>query len=220
MREKLGLSTFALKIIAITSMLIDHIGSVLLPDYNILRIIGRLSFPIFAFLVVEGYFHTRDVKKYLQRLFVFGVISEPFFDYTLHGSFIYLEAQNVFFTLYLGLLLIYICETMKNKKWKWLMFIVVAAISLFTFCNYNVYGIAMIYCFYAFRGEIAPQFIIMTIINVLLMGKTQSYAVFAMVPIFLYNGKAGKYKLKYFFYSFYPVHLAILGLISFLCQRP
>ena len=73
MREKLGLSTFALKIIAITSMLIDHIGSVLLPDYNILRIIGRLSFPIFAFLVVEGYFHTRDVKKYLQRLFVFGV---------------------------------------------------------------------------------------------------------------------------------------------------
>ncbi len=215
MREKLGLSSFSLKIIAIVSMFIDHIGSVIFPEIVVLRIIGRIAFPIFAFLIVEGYFHTRDVKKYMQRLFIFGVISEPFFDFVLHGEFIYLKSQNVFFTLYLGLVLIYICEMKKPKSYGLFVMAGVAAIALFTFCDYSMYGIFMIYCLYMFRGKVGVQLILMGIINVIMLGGLQSFAVFAMIPIYFYNGKPGRFKLKYFFYSFYPLHLVIIWLFTF-----
>ena len=102
-----GLNAFTLKIIAISSMLIDHTGAMLYPDIIWFRIIGRLAYPLFAFLICEGFRHTRNVKRYALRLALFAAISEIPFN-LLHSYRLFdIEAQNVFFTLLIGLLTLY-----------------------------------------------------------------------------------------------------------------
>ena len=109
--KSFSLSGFDLKIIAVITMIIDHAGAFLFPQAKILRIIGRISFPIFAFLICEGYEHTKDVKKYMLRLLLFAVISEPFFDLAMSGTIFSLNnGQNVIFTLLIGVVTIYFCE--------------------------------------------------------------------------------------------------------------
>ena len=116
------LSNFDLKLIAIITMTIDHIGVVFgTPFYNLLRAVGRLSFPIFAFLLTEGYVHTKSFGKYFFRLLVLAVISEVIYDYIFYGSFIYLGANNIFFTLALGLLTLWLLDksrTLVKKYFK------------------------------------------------------------------------------------------------------
>ncbi|MFA7532979.1 MAG: TraX family protein, partial [Tissierellaceae bacterium] len=92
------MNVFILKLIALTSMIIDHYGAIFHGDVILYRIIGRLAFPIYAFLLVEGYFHTRNVKKYGLRLFIFALISEIPFDYAFYGGLSFVH-QNIFFTL-------------------------------------------------------------------------------------------------------------------------
>lgn len=104
------LSGFTLKCIAMVTMLIDHIGYVLFPGYVIFRIIGRLAFPIYCFLLVEGAVHTSNWKKYLGRLFLFALISEIPFNLAIGGKLWYPASQNVFFTLFLGLLAILLLQ--------------------------------------------------------------------------------------------------------------
>jgi len=99
-----------LKIIAIISMLIDHVGAVLFPEVLALRIIGRLAFPIFCFLIVEGYFHTKDLKKYITRLGIFAIIAEVPFDLAFHDTILEFTYQNVFFTLAIGLVAVYLYD--------------------------------------------------------------------------------------------------------------
>ena len=97
-----GIKTFLLKWIAIISMLIDHIGAVLFPWCEWMRIVGRLAFPIFAYLLVEGFVYTKDVKKYLVRLGLFALISEIPFDLAFFGTVFAPVHQNVFFELFCG----------------------------------------------------------------------------------------------------------------------
>ena len=105
--NKFGLSGFALKIIAILTMLTDHIGAGLFPSQIWLRMVGRLAFPIFAFLICEGFYHTRDIKRYAVRLGIFAIISEIPFN-LLHSYYLFDPgAQNIFFTLLIGLSTIY-----------------------------------------------------------------------------------------------------------------
>ena len=99
---KKGLNSFQLKCIAIVTMLIDHIGAIIFPTQMGFRIIGRFSFPIFCFLLVEGFHHTKDVKKYMIRLGIFALISEIPYDLAFRNVFLEFERQNVFFTLLLG----------------------------------------------------------------------------------------------------------------------
>ena len=123
--KSFSLSGFDLKIIAVITMIIDHAGAFLFPQAKILRIIGRISFPIFAFLICEGYEHTKDVKKYMLRLLLFAVISEPFFDLAMSGTIFSLNnGQNVIFTLLIGVVTIYFCE--RNGTWIWSMIGMVA----------------------------------------------------------------------------------------------
>ena len=101
------LNSYQLKCIAIITMLIDHIGAVLFPENLVLRYIGRISFPIFCFLLAEGFYHTKNVKKYMMRLAVFAVLSEIPYDLAFRNTYIEFTRQNVFFTLLIGVVMMY-----------------------------------------------------------------------------------------------------------------
>lgn len=109
-KKSFGITSNALKIFACACMLCDHVGLVLVDNNSVMRAIGRVAFPIFVFLLVEGYRHTSNVKKYILRLFVFAIISEVPFDLAFTGNVFDLRYQNVFFTLTAGLIVIYLLD--------------------------------------------------------------------------------------------------------------
>ena len=104
MKKLKFINSNALKILAMAFMLLDHLWATIIPDNQWMTCVGRLAFPIFAFMITEGYAHTSDFKKYAKRLFLFGLISEIPFNLMSSGSFVYPFHQNVMFTLLLGLL--------------------------------------------------------------------------------------------------------------------
>jgi hypothetical protein len=209
------MSTFDLKCIAVLSMLIDHMGAYIFPDQVWMRYVGRLAFPIYCFLLVQGFLHTKDVKKYLGRLFLFALISEVPYDLIWSNELINFKRQNVFFTLFLGLLAVCVLAWLGNI---WIRLAALAVIALLTHFvvkpDYGLGGLAMIVCFYLFRGErmIFELGLSIGAINIGYYGGIQSAAVVALFPIYMYNGKKGP-SAKYFFYAFYPVHLLLLYLI-------
>ncbi len=230
--NKKFLSGSTLKWIAIITMLIDHIGAVIIPHvyskgiavrwvnweivYQVFRTIGRLSFPLFCFLLVEGYRHTSNKWKYLGRLIVFAFVSEVCFDWAIYGEYIYKGSQNIFFELALGVLLM-IGTDFFEKKLKniylhgassvaiWFAGMLIAR--LFEL-DYGMYGILSIGILYLLRN----------VPNLQLLGGALSFcwelpAPLGFVFAYFYNGERGKQR-KYFFYIFYPIHLALLWLIS------
>lgn len=226
-----------LKIIAIVTMLIDHIGASLigpmrqlLPPpsqlgnlcriiYPHMRQIGRLAFPIFCFLLVEGFLHTSNVKKYAFRLFLFALISELPFDYAFSNHLIYQSHQNVYFTLWIGLLVMmgmsYFEYRGSQSKFdpyiNLLMQILIAAGGLlfarFLHTDYSYKGVFLIIVLYSLRLDRKLQAIFGAIAI-----SWEAAAPLAFLPIWFYNGKRGR-QMKYFFYWFYPVHLLILGFL-------
>lgn len=211
--SRFGLNAFALKMIALVTMVIDHVGAVLMPESIALRIIGRIAFPVYAFLITEGFFHTKDVKKYMKRLLVFAFLSEIPFDLAVSGEFLEFEHQNVFFTLFGGLFLMYLYNRQTTTGEKIIAVLLVTTLGDVLRTDYGAWGILMIFCFYIFREKFWAKLISVSCINVLAFGYIQSYAVLAFVPIALYNGKKGP-GLKYFFYWIYPVHLLVLYIIK------
>ena len=109
--KRIEISAAALHIIAMTFMLMDHLWATLLPAQDWLTCIGRIAFPVFAFMTVEGYFHTHNLKKYMLRLLLFALISEIPFDLMYGGTWFYPIHQNVIWTLLMGLLGIHLMET-------------------------------------------------------------------------------------------------------------
>lgn len=212
-KRKIGLSVFDLKCIAVFTMLIDHIGAFLYPQAIWMRYVGRLAFPIYCFLIAEGYIHTRDVKKYMGRLFLFALLSEIPYDLARNGMVFYKDHQNVFFTLLLGLICIYALDTLHSL---WKSAAVFAAVGLLTHFivrpDYGIGGIVMILLFYVFRGRTLEKWVSVGALNIAYYGGIQSAAVLALIPIQLYNGSKGR-SAKYFFYAFYPVHLAAIYFI-------
>ncbi|MDD3139652.1 MAG: TraX family protein [Lachnospiraceae bacterium] len=200
---------------AIITMAIDHVGAVFFPQYIILRIIGRLAFPIFCFLLVEGFYHTRDVHKYMLRLGIFAFVSEIPFDLAFFGTFIEFTHQNVFFTLFLGLLALYLLNTKMLLVTKTVGVFLLMFLAELLHTDYGAIGILMILVFYSFREKLIIKSASIGIINMLLVGGVQAYATFSVIPILLYNGRRG-YNLKYIFYAFYPVHLIIIFIVSLL----
>lgn len=244
MKEKRGISGSTVKIIAIISMLIDHIGAGILGRYLaqagimevtmesstqwlaengklylaywVMRMIGRLGFPIFCFLLVEGFQHTHDVKKYAARLFAFCIISEVPFDLLLAGKPFDLGYQNVFFTLLIGLLTMCVFRYIEKQDWKKgvriISYIAALAVGMvvaeFLNTDYGAIGVLSIMILYMFR-ESRPRQIVAGCITFL----WEITAPLAFVPIGFYNGKRGL-KMKYFFYIFYPAHLLIIYLVA------
>lgn len=210
-----GLSSFELKLIAIITMLIDHTGMILFPQYIIFRQVGRIAFPVFCFLIVQGVLHTSDIKKYKIRLLIFAVISEIPFDLAAHGKIADIEHQNVFFTLFIGLCLIDGIQRLEGQYDLFLkIFYIVAALVWAELLNtdYGAYGVLMILIFYLFRQQTVISAVSIAAVNIAMPGQIQTYGIFALFPIYLYNGKKGM-ALKYFFYLFYPLHLLVLYFI-------
>ncbi len=220
------MNSFYLKLIAIITMLIDHTAAVLIPSdtmlWLVMRCIGRLSFPIFVFLLVEGFYHTRDVQKYMLRMGAFALISEIPFDLAFYGKTLEFSHQNIFFTLFMGLLCLVLIKEAEKRYQKNLFAINVwnavitlgislAAIVLRT--DYNFAGILLIVAFYLFRGSRLMCTLTLLLVSAFLIGGIQVVAVLAIVPIFFYNGQRGK-SIKYVFYIFYPVHLLLLALLN------
>ena len=170
------MSAFALKTIAVITMLIDHIGAFILlrvgelassQIYFAMRSIGRIAFPIFAYLIANGCKHTKNIDKYLLRLGIFAIASEAIFDIAQMNSINFLWRTNIFYTLFLGVLGIAIYERAKRKKWQWLMLLPLACVPvvlifdvpvLYDQGNIIATGVLLIYAVAAFCiARFAPE---------------------------------------------------------------
>lgn len=238
------MNTFVLKLIACITMFIDHFTEVFIPQignfsldgygsvspvYLAGRLIGRIAFPIYCFLLVEGFFHTHDRRKYMARMAVFALISEFPFDlaFQVKGKELKMEElfsyQNVMITLLLGLILMYIYEWIKMKYlMQPLIFNTLGVIAIVGIgflaqalkTDYGMGGILLIMMFYMFRGKKLWIFVGGAIVLVFFINILELAGLIAFLPIFLYNGERGP-KVKYAFYAFYPVHLLLLGSIAY-----
>ncbi|MCI8409725.1 MAG: conjugal transfer protein TraX [Lachnospiraceae bacterium] len=215
-----GISGAGLKWLAMATMLIDHCAAVFgykiityfhsIVPYTCLRGIGRLAFPIFCFLLVEGYVHTSNRIKYGVRLFLFAIISEIPFDLAFNGSWLNWNSQNVFFTLTLGLIAIFVLEYFQSNPWigRVLACGVVLAAELFH-TDYSGAGVVLIVGFYIFREKEIYRILCAFLVLVVFGNVLEIVALLAFLPIHFYNGERG-WQIKYFFYIFYPAHLILL----------
>lgn len=218
------MSSFVLKIIALTTMFCDHLGYCIYGKLSWMNYIGRLSFPIFAFQISEGYIHTKNVKKYFLRLLIFAFISQiPFnmYEYALNIPL----CINVFFTLLLGLLTIFVYDKANNKIWGLLLMILLSGIAEYFSFDYGAFGVIVVFLFYLLKENkliMSLSFILSIAINyfmkMCLYGFNLKYillalcAMFSIIFICLYNNKKGP-NIKYLLYIFYPLHLLILSLL-------
>lgn len=237
-----GLTGAHLKWMAIVLMAIDHIGAVILEPmllnpvsynvqnwdllydiYMVLRGIGRFSFPMFCFLMVEGFKHTRSKARYLRNLLIFAVISEMPFDLALTGSAWSWEHQNVFFTLAMGLVAIWFAEYIQmkylpggsNSILHQVVYIAVVAGIAFAAeglaTDYGAVGVCVIFVLYAMR-EKQVLGAVFTWVILTLSSWLEIYCFPFIGAVKLYNGQRGKQN-KYFFYIFYPAHLLLLYIV-------
>jgi len=239
--KKFDLSSSALHVIAMIFMLCDHLWATLIPGNQWLTCLGRLAFPMFAYMAVEGYFHTGNLKRYVLRLLLFAVISEIPFNLMYSSNLIYPFHQNVLWTLLLGIGLIQVNEHVAKKGKLWLRFAIGCVtvllgwvIGMLTMVDYYGFGVVTILVFYFFRKRtwwcLLAQIAALYYLNVEalegfyfevnIMGKNipivqQGLALFALIPIWLYRGRKG-YNRKWFQYAcygFYPLHMLLLYLL-------
>ena len=228
------LSSNVLKIIAVISMLIDHIGAILFPDIIIFRIIGRLAFPIFAFLISEGCRYTSNKKRYFLIMVILGVLFQIIQDiFNPH------TALNILLTFSISILLIYLLQLLKNNQYKIIIkislyFAFIAIITAVFFFNklilfdYGFWGIMLPVFASIFhyngtnetlqlldnkRNNLISFAICLIILIFVDYGFIQIFSILSLPLLALYSGKRGKYNMKYFFYIFYISHLTILYII-------
>ena len=231
----------ALKTIACITMLVDHIGAscieagLLLPELErgevsggawdqlslfqldrVLRFTGRLAFPIFCFLLVEGFVHTHDVKKYVRRLFLFALISEVPFDLAFFRTPFDFSAQNVYWTLALGVLAMAGLKRFEKENglpgWQGLVWAGgCAALALAANTDYNAIGVIIICALYLTRTNRKWQCLAGALLFMF-----ELTAPLAFVLVWFYNGQRGACSplQKKAFYWFYPVHLLVLAGIT------
>ena len=234
--KKLPFNAVALRCLALAFMLLDHLWASVVPGNDWMNYVGRLAFPIFAFQVAEGYFHTSSFKQYAKRLLLFGLLSEIPFNLFLSGSWVYPFHQNVMFTLLLGLLALRQMDKARQENtWKQWVFsgLLLATFALtgeWALVDYGAKGVLTVVAFGMlrdFRGARLCQLAAMVLLHLvrfqgrqlpLEMGfgtlyfPVQGFAVLALLLIWLYNGEKGPRNrlIQYGSYGFYPVHFLIL----------
>ena len=242
-KARLGISSFCLHVLAMLLMLADHLWATGVPP-DFLTWMGRLAFPLFAFMLVEGYFHTRNLKKYLLRLLITAVISEIPFNLLCSGSLFYPIHQNVIWSFLLSLLCICGIERVRCRRKWWMTALVSVVIVLLgfwigtlTMVDYYGYGVLIVLAFYFMHGRQwyfrVGEAVLLWYITWEMMGglvvpieigswsfelSQQGMSILALIPIWLYNGKQGPHNrvIRYSFYAFYPVHMLILAVIQLL----
>lgn len=238
--SKIEITSFHLHILAMALMLCDHMWVTVIPGNDWLTDIGRIAFPIFAFMNVEGFFYTKNLKKYIKRLFIFALVSEIPFNLIVGGGIFYPLHQNVLWTFSIGICLMWLNEKAKEKSLLIKVFVCTGTVALgfvlglLSFCDYHYAGVFTILVFYFFRGRKWWNFVLQALclwyINTEIISGfyyvwevfgreieilRQGFAIFALVPIWLYRGKQGFYNrgIKALYYWFYPIHLFVLWLI-------
>jgi hypothetical protein len=220
------MTIFILKIIACITMILDHIKYVMPITNNfITQYFGRISFPLFAFVLTEGYVHTKDLKKYYERLIIFAIISQiPFMMFrTFVGEW---KMLSIMVTLLLGLISITIYDKCENKFLGFIGAIIPIVLGKILNVDYGAFGVAVIFIMYLFKDNeilLVFSYLIVLAMHFYIRGKLNFLSsniltfIFYCVPlvfILLYNGKQGK-KLKYFYYWFYPVHMLLFSIIGY-----
>ncbi len=221
------MSNFVLKIIAIITMFIDHLGYAICEKFSYFNYIGRLAFPIFAFGISEGYKHTKSKKNYLMRLLIFAISSQVpfmFFNSIFSNSF----KLNIFFTLLTGLIAIIGYEQCKNK-YVGLLLVVCLSLTADTLkMDYGYWGVLVIFIFHVFKDKkilMNVSYIGLCLLKYIPLylryNFNLSYIILCLCTILpilfinFYNGKKGK-DTKYLLYAFYPAHLMVLYVINLL----
>ena len=240
MKKRFEMTSASLHDLAKALMVCDHLWATIIPGNQWLTTVGRLTYPIYAFLLVEGYFHTRDVKKYALRLAALAILSEIPFNLMYSSQIFYPVHQNVIWTLLIGLGCVHLNERVRERGM--VLRILTAGgtllggalLGLLSFADYNAPGVLTILVFYFFRGRkwwcLAGQTALLYYLNVEvlkglafeveLFGQThfivqQGVALFALIPIWLYRGRKGRggRGFQYACYAFYPLHMLALHLI-------
>lgn len=218
-----------LKIIAMVSMVFDHVGDMFFPEMAWMRMVGRLAMPIFAFCITEGYIHTRDKKKYLLRMGIFALISEVPFDLAFDGK-IGFSHQNIMLSFFISIVALMLFDLIRGAKietkgrysvWRTilgiLVVIVMAVIAMLAKADYTMFAVGSVFLFYVFK-DVNPFVRPIPGVAFLAVTRTMGYYCImglSIIPLLLYNGKKGK-GLKWLFYVFYPGHLLLLYVIKLL----
>lgn len=214
-----------LKIIAVISMLIDHIGAYIFPDAYWLRCIGRLAFPIFAFFIAEGMRYTRSRKRYVLTLLVFAIISQ--IPYGFLREFYYL---NILFTFLIAIFAIFLIENYKKNETLYMIYLlllgsVLLFVEFLNIVDYGIFGVLLILVFYFVKDKKlslslgAACLVLLTLKMMLFAGFTlrstvQFLSILSLPLLYFYNGNKGKVNLKWLFYIFYPLHLLVILIIT------
>ena len=243
--KKYGLSGNALKIIAALSMLIDHIGLIFFPHSATLRIIGRLSFPIFAYMIAEGCEYTRNKLKYFLSVFLLGAVCQAVY-YIADGS----EYLGILITFSISILTVYTLQYFKNTLASGdcgvlkrvfaaalLVFTVSAVyvLNIFAEVDYGFFGcMAPVFaslfraprgCEFGFFKSLDKRWVHILMLGIcmfvmsLMPGARPPHSLLALPLLLLYSGGRGRLRMKYFFYIFYPAHLALLWGIAYLIGK-
>ncbi len=211
------LDAFHLKMIALMTMIIDHIGALVFPDLIFLRIFGRMAFIIYAFLITEGVLHTKNINIYIGKIAVWAAISEVPFDMAFHGEFLFLQHQNIFFTLLISVIGIKYIEQTQNIFLRIICVCLCCCVLHFVNCDYSWYGGTLIFSFYFFKKYILLKYILIQTLNTIatftIFG-LQIFAFIGFIPLLLYNGKKGIH-IGDIYYSFYALHIMMICLIKY-----
>ena len=220
------MSSFMLRAVALVCMVLDHIGLSAFPTVNAFRCVGRIAFPLYCFLLVQGYRHTRDVRAYARRLLLLALVSEIPFDWLIFGRLSCLSEQNVLFSLLLALTALAADDALRGQT-------ALRAMALGGLCmaamlsrvSFGWLGVALCLCFYELDGlrrlACAAALLLVYTLSLLLSGVAQGWALtslwalLALPLIALYNGRPGPRPrlLTALFYAAYPLHLIALGII-------
>lgn len=235
MKNKPELTSFDLHLLAMGLMLCDHVCLALMPDRLWMTCVGRLAFPIFAFLVAEGFVRTRSRARYARRLLIFALVSEVPFDLLAVGRLVYPLRQNVLCTFLIALGCMQLLEWAKSDPRPAARFVVSAGAVLGGFLagtafmvDYFGPGVWTVLAFYFFRGDgwrqrLGQLLCLLFLNGWLLAGQTvlpgglalpiQAFAVLALPFIWLYRGRQGPHgrAVRWLFYGFYPAHLLVLA---------
>jgi len=204
------MSSSMIKAIAITAMIIDHIGAVLYPEITVLRIIGRIALPLFAWQLSISVDKTHDVRKLLNRVFIFAVISQ------IPYSMLFGYRLNIFFSFTLSLITLILY---KQDRFAGSLSLILAVILSETLnIEYGWYAIVMVFLFYTCKDDPGKCVLSQIAINaayLLINPGIQPYALLSLLIIGLYNNEKGPlYKYRLAMYSIYPAHMLLLILLS------
>ena len=226
------MSSFSLRLLALACMAIDHAGLALFPNIGAFRCVGRLAFPLYCFLLTQGFIHTRDLRAYARRLLLFALLSEIPFDLLTFGQIASGVEQNALFSLLLGLLALYGSRLMKGRPMQIAVYsFFLSMIAMIARVSFGWLGIVLCLCFYFLRESkprmalCAGGLLLVYTLSLHLSGVTRSWvlvslcSLFALAPMLMYSKKRGAHSpaLSFLFYAAYPLHL--LALIAIRAMR-